>query len=638
MPEGLHPLARLALAAAAPADGLPPGPEGEQLARLREAVGPDPARAFQEALAAPGDDPLLRLGQRMSLRGEELAAVALAMAVETAPLAGRLVAFLQEPEGGSRPTLGLLAHAAGALTGAPDLSPDALAASLAVRAGLLVLAQDGAPLPELAVAVPPHLVDALRGRPARRPGYRIGVDDAPPLPPSVHAEARRHAQALAASGRALLIRTGAPAEGRAAAAAVAAALQRTPLFIETDDLTGVAPWLVVSDLLPVFVRAPGPGERARVPALPGYAGPTLALAGPDGAVEIGGAPALAWRLPVPSAEERVALWSSALGEADLAGPLAAEHRHGAGRIAELGRLARQRAAMDGRPQPTRADVTAVAWLGDASGLDALAQPLPAPIADDALVLTPALRDDLGLLLARCRNRESLAQGLGTAARARYAPGVRALFVGPSGTGKTLAAGWLATRLGLPLYRVDVAAVTSKYIGETEKNLADLLARAEHAEVILLFDEADSLFGKRTDVKQSTDRFANSQTNYLLQRIESYEGITLLTSNSRSRFDAAFSRRLDLIVEFPLPGPEERRALWLAHLGPDHDVDQARLNQLAATVDVTGGHIRNAVLTAALLAQGAGRRIAWTDLLRGLALELRKLGQAFPSSLRDDGIR
>src|SRR2546430_13862603 len=118
-------------------------------------------------------------------------------------------------------------------------------------------------------------------------------------------------------------------------------------------------------------------------------------------------------------------------------------------------------------------------------------------------------------------------GLGASATARYHPGVRALFVGPSGTGKTLAAGWLATRLGLPLYRVDLASVTSKYIGETEKNLAQLLARAEQAEVILLFDEADSLFGKRTDITDSNDRFANAQTNYLLQRIENYDGIVLL---------------------------------------------------------------------------------------------------------------
>src|SRR5262249_53019123 len=157
------------------------------------------------------------------------------------------------------------------------------------------------------------------------------------------------------------------------------------------------------------------------------------------------------------------------------------------------------------------------------------------------------------------------------------PGVRALFTGPSGTGKTLAAGWLATRLGLPLYRVDLASVTSKYIGETEKNLARLLARAERTEALLLFDEADSLFGKRTEVREANDRFANAQTNYLLQRMETFDGIALLTSNSRARFDAAFARRLDMVIEFPPPAVSERRALWEAHLGANHLLTLQELN-------------------------------------------------------------
>src|SRR5262249_23617527 len=206
---------------------------------------------------------------------------------------------------------------------------------------------------------------------------------------------------------------------------------------------------------------------------------------------------------------------------------------------------------------------------------------------------------------RCRCRDGLAQGLGASASARYHPGVRALFVGPSGTGKTLAAGWLATRLGLPLYRVDLASVTSKYIGETEKNLSQLLARAEQAEVMLLFDEADSLFGKRTDITDSNDRFANAQTNYLLQRIENYDGIVLLTSNSQARFDDAFTRRLDFIIDFPTPGPEERRNLWRSHLGPDIALTSSDLNRLAVLVDLNGGQTRNAVLAAAVRARQAG---------------------------------
>jgi SpoVK/Ycf46/Vps4 family AAA+-type ATPase len=210
-----------------------------------------------------------------------------------------------------------------------------------------------------------------------------------------------------------------------------------------------------------------------------------------------------------------------------------------------------------------------------------------------------------------------------------------MFVGPSGTGKTLAASWLATRLGLPLYRVDLASVTSKYIGETEKNLAQVLARAEHEEVVLLFDEADSMFGKRTDVKEANDRFANAQTNFLLQRIESFDGIVVLTSNSRTRLDPAFTRRLDLVIEFPLPGPDERRGLWLAHLCTAHDLDAASINRLAAAADLVGGHIRNAVLTAAVIARRAGRRIGFADLAAGLVAEYRKLGRSVPPELQRD---
>jgi SpoVK/Ycf46/Vps4 family AAA+-type ATPase len=215
---------------------------------------------------------------------------------------------------------------------------------------------------------------------------------------------------------------------------------------------------------------------------------------------------------------------------------------------------------------------------------------------------------------------------------RYEPGVRALLTGPPGTGKTLAASWLATALGLPLYRVDLAAVSSKYIGETERNLATLLNRAEASEVVLLFDEADALFGRRTDIRDSNDRFANAQTNYLLQRIEGYGGIVLLTANSRARFDPAFARRLDAVLEFELPGPAERRDLWLAHLGLRHGLADTALNSLASLPDLAGGHIRSAVLTAAAVAGSEARPLRLADLARGSAAEYRKLGRAEPPEL------
>jgi hypothetical protein len=339
-----------------------------------------------------------------------------------------------------------------------------------------------------------------------------------------------------------------------------------------------------------------------------------------------------WTVPVAPKDERVKLWEAALGSRGIARALA-NHRHGSGRIAQLGRLARHRGALNGRARLLLEDVVAASWTAESGGLEALAQPIPDIIPDDALVMTPGLRDELERLLLRCRGREELIEGLGVSASAKYRPGVRALFTGPSGTGKTLAAGWLATRLGLPLYRVDLAAVTSKYIGETEKNLAQLLARAENGEVILLFDEADSMFGKRTDVKESNDRFANAQTNYLLQRIERYDGIVFLTSNNRSRFDPAFFRRLDVIIDFPVPGPAERRSIWQSHLGLNHLLSQRELNQLSASADLLGGNIRNAVLTSSMLARAENRPIAWPDILRALTDEYRKLGRQAPSELQ-----
>ena len=175
-------------------------------------------------------------------------------------------------------------------------------------------------------------------------------------------------------------------------------------------------------------------------------------------------------------------------------------------------------------------------------------------------------------------------------------------------------------------------MTSKYIGETEKNLSQLLARAEQAEVILLFDEADSLFGKRTDINDANDRFANAQTNYLLQRIENYDGVVVLTSNSQARFDAAFARRLDFIIDFPAPGPDERRALWQSHLGTRTKLTASELNQLAVLVDLNGGQTRNVVLAAAVHARRARREIEFADLLAGIGAEMRKLGRQLPIEL------
>jgi hypothetical protein len=622
-------LADVAIAAvAARAERVPEGPERTWLDARGGCADLSSLRAAIETPCA-ADRPLVALRRQLALTDGELLAAAIAIAVEHDAALGRALARLQEPVGGARPTLGLLTAALAPL--APSISIAGLAGGTAQAVGLVEIA-GAAPLPERALSVPRHLVTSLHGIDATPDGCEIDMRAPIALAPSTREALARHAEALSSGlRRALVVRAGDDREARSVACAIAAALGKRALFVGEPPVPGLAPWALVAGLLPVFVRRPGPSERVSLPLLPGYAGPVLVVAGADGAIEWRDGTVLEWRIGAPPIADRRALWLASLGDEALAGDLANAHRHGAGRIAELSEIARHHAALSARTAPSREDVRA-ASLRDGGSLGSLAVPLPGAPSDDALVVSDSVRRTLDLLVRRCAMRERLAEGLGPAAQHRFAPGVRILFHGPSGTGKTLAAAWLAGRLSMPLYRVDGAAVSSKYVGETERNLAELLARAEHAEVVLLFDEADSLFGKRTDVRHSTDRFANAQTNYLLQRIESYEGVVVLTSNGRSRFDDAFMRRLDFVIEMPLPGPDERKAIWLAHLGGAHALGERAIHRLAATTDLAGGHVRNVVLAAALVARARGTPIGWDDVMTGLELEYKKLGRSLPSGL------
>jgi hypothetical protein len=643
VPIALRTYALAALAERACGTAVPEAVEARYLLDRLAAV--DPLRTGWSASLPdylkqlhPVDRPLAGLSRAMGLTLFEGLAVALCAGVEDDAMVGRAIAHVQAPLGGSRPTLGLLMESFSAAASGARL-PDALMCGAAMQSGLLTMVEEHAPLPERSLAVPLHLSLALHGYDGFWPGATIGLGEVPEamLPASIRAEGQRQAAGLTADGqRVLVVRTGSKTEGRSVAAIIAAALQRRPLFIETDKTAGLGPWVLLRGLLPVFCFDLAPGERRALPPVPGYRGPVLALCGPDGSIESSGRPAPNWVLPVPPVAEREQLWNAALGDAALAAELARTHRHGSGRIFHLGQLARRQAALNGRERPNRDDLVAASWTTEGAGLDGLAEPLRRVVPDETLVAAPALRQQLELLLQRCRLRDRIADGLGVSVTASHHPGVRVLFVGPSGTGKTLAAGWLATRLGLPVYRVDLASVTSKYIGETEKNLSQLLARAEQTEVVLLFDEADSLFGKRTDVTDANDRFANAQTNYLLQRIETFDGISILTSYSRARFDAAFARRLDVIIQFSAPCPEERRSLWLSHLGANHSLGQQELNQLSAIADLCGGEIRNAVLTAAVVAQAAARPIVYADIMCGLAGEYRKLSRPMPLELNAIG--
>ena len=582
-------------------------------------------RQLLELLAHPSEDDrtLVYVVEQLGLDVTDALLGRLALAVEEDLEMGRTVAELQRPVGGSRPVLGFAARL---LQGLGLSSVAQIARSAAVEVGLIEIGNPQAPLAERPLGMSTEVVQALRGH---RPSFAV-EESLPPLGTATLEQARRYGTALATEEAILVIRTPHRAEGQQAAVEVARAAGANLLRVGPHTV-GASVQLQIAGAWPVFHAEPGPAATTVIRRPPRFGGPMIVVASVDGAVaDAEGAPTLTWRVPTPPVEDRAALWRQALGEDAAVNGLASQHRHRAGRIADLARLARVAARVAGDEIVTEGHVRQVAREGH-DALGKLAQLLSEAVPDEALILAPRVRADLDAFLARARYREALVDGLGVASRTRYRTGLKALMVGPSGTGKTLAAGWIAGKLGLPLYRVDLASVVSKYIGETEQNLAELLARAEAAEVLLFFDEADSLFGKRTEVRQSTDRFANSQTNYLLQRIEAYDGLVLLASNSRTKFDPAFSRRLDLIIEFPPPPPPQRRDLWRAHLGPDA-LSIVELNLLATACDLPGGHVRNAVLSASVRAHEAKRPLSLPDVIEGVRMEYRKLGKTLPHAL------
>jgi SpoVK/Ycf46/Vps4 family AAA+-type ATPase len=212
---------------------------------------------------------------------------------------------------------------------------------------------------------------------------------------------------------------------------------------------------------------------------------------------------------------------------------------------------------------------------------------------------------------------------GFGARSSRGLGVCALFAGPSGTGKTLAAEVLANDLRLDLYRIDLSQVVSKYIGETEKNLGAVFEAAERGGAILLFDEADALFGKRSSVKDSHDRYANIEVSYLLQRMESYRGLAILTTNQRAALDQAFLRRLRFVVTFPFPDATQRASIW-ARVLPDRTPTTGLDVERLARLNVTGGSIRNIALHAAFLAAAEARPVGMAQLLQAARRECAKI--------------
>jgi hypothetical protein len=256
-------------------------------------------------------------------------------------------------------------------------------------------------------------------------------------------------------------------------------------------------------------------------------------------------------------------------------------------------------------------------------LEALAQRIEPAAAWQDIVLPEKQLDMLRQITIHVRHRAQVYQDWGFAAKGTRGLGISAMFAGPSGTGKTMAAEVLAHTLRLDLYRIDLSQVVSKYIGETEKNLRRVFDAAESGAAILLFDEADALFGKRSEVKDSHDRYANIEISFLLQRMEAYRGLAILTTNRKSALDQAFLRRIRFVVEFPFPDAAERAEIWRRVFPQATPVQDLRLDRLAR-LNACGGHIRNIALSAAFLAAEQGEPVQMTHLLRTARNEFAKL--------------
>jgi hypothetical protein len=401
---------------------------------------------------------------------------------------------------------------------------------------------------------------------------------------------------------------------------------------EGESWSLLGPLATLTCAMPVLRCEPGQGETLELPQISGYNGPVGIACGRDGGLR--GplvAHSLSVILPPPDASARRRFWQAAQVSAAPAtlDMLVGDFLLTGGNIVKTATLARAYAILDGRSEIIAPDVRQAARVLNRQALETLATELEPMEGWNSLVVSPTMCSELRTLEAHCRGRETLRSCTGPALSRSLNRGVRIMFSGPSGTGKTLAARALAGALHMDLYRVDLAAVVNKYIGETERNLNQVFSRAEELDVLLLLDEGDALMASRTDVRNANDRYANLETNYLLQRLENYEGIVVITTNAAQRIDNAFLRRLDAVIDFTPPDAPERLLIWQSHLPAANRVSAAFLTEIAGRCELTGGQIRNATLRATLLAAGDGTQVNDSYLEAAVLREYHKAGASYP---------
>ena len=532
-----------------------------------------------------------------------------------------------------RPTFGL------ALAALPGAHWSALTPAAPIRRWHLVEVELGETLASSPLRIDERVLHHLTGVDYLDPrlGSFLGPLPAPVrLPPSHDQAAEQVAAAWARQLKTVLL-TGADRETRrAVSAAATAAVGRRLHLLVARDLPGDASerelraklWereAVLSDSVLLIEVDDGdePDVARRLDAFVEVVGMPVAISASEPPRLDRTATA---RVDVPrtTAGEQRLLWEAALGEhaAALNGSLDAL-------VAQFDLGAHAIAGAAAQVDPADRDFGSALWNACRAQarphLTDLAQRIDAAAGWDDLVLPAFQLDLLHELAAHVRRRAQVYDDWGFARKSARGLGISALFEGPSGTGKTMAAEVLAGELHLDLYRIDLSRVVSKYIGETEKNLRRVFDAAEAGAAILLFDEADALFGKRTEVKDSHDRYANIEISYLLQRMEAYRGLAILTTNAKDALDPAFMRRIRFVVRFPFPDEAERIAIW-GRVFPGETPTEGLDARLLAQLNLAGGNIRNIALAAAFGAADGGTPVGMSQLARAAQRECVKLGR------------
>jgi len=542
---------------------------------------------------AISDDVLVRLGDDAPLRRHSVVTVAaggdVSATMRPARLADRIISFVRGHDAIDELVRGLvrLQHTPPALD-AVVMNPDIVAQ---IRRAL-----DSAKWPRVLLAGPDGLgramvVEAILGA-AGRPSVRIDL-------PGIIAEGKIPERVAAALREAALRDACAIIEG---GAAIGDDVPRPLVHAIGDGAAGLA--------VPMVFTLVGR------PAWVSHAVPDL----------------LELTIPSPTFRERLDLWRRALPGLATDDELETVASRYAFTGATIARAARRAAATARLRDGANAKVS-LDDLGDAARLmfthrlGGMAQRIPTGFKWDDLVLPKDTLEAVKDVVKFARYRPFLLEDWGFAAKLPYGRGISAILAGPPGTGKTMVAQLLAKELGYDLYRIDISQVVNKYIGETEKNLAKIFDEAETSHAVLFFDEADSLFAKRTDVKSSNDRYANLEVNYLLQRMETYDGVTLLATNLEQGLDEAFKRRVRFSIQFELPEEGERQRLWQSMFPSRVPLaDDIDWPMIAKKFEMAGGYIKKAVLRAALMAAETRRPLTTSDLVEAARQEYREMGR------------